>query len=550
MKNFYSLIILLFLGNFLPAQDTIMLNPSSPGLAIPPAFTGIAYETGAVHYDSIRPGNHTLINFFKTIGVKNFRIGGNSVESYIYINGNTHNTHPYDTITQNEIDSLFLFADAVGCKVIFDLDFGGHFDPSLAAQEATYIMQRYTSQLLSFEIGNEPNLYYEGLRSSAYNYDSFLLQYRQYVDTIRKYNPAAPVLGPSAAQFGAAEYTNPFAHDMKDTICMLTQHYYVMAANPGNIGSEIVKLLKQSTLQTITSLCDTLVMRADSDNIPFRMDENNAIWTPGGQWGVSNSLAAALWALDYMYSLAQVGVSGVNFHSPHDMAATIISHNSGNYRANALYYGILAFQYGSKGNFIPLQKKGNAQNMNSYAVLDSMQNIYLTIINKDTLNAVPVLIDAGLTYNSAGMVSLSAPAVSDTFGITLAGVQVQANGTWTPASWQTVNYTGNYFTVTVPAATAEIIKLISPITAINSIPAKQTLSIFPNPAKDVLNIQGGNAKDEINICNCLGQILLSLTLSNDGDARLDIGNLSKGVYLVEGNSISNKGKYHSVFIKE
>jgi hypothetical protein len=104
--------------------------------------------------------------------------------------------------------------------------------------------------------------------------------------------------------------------------------------------------------------------------------------------------------------------------------------------------------------------------------------------------------------------------------------------------------------LTVPAATAEIIKLISPITAINSIPAKQTLSIFPNPAKDVLNIQGGNAKDEINICNCLGQILLSLTLSNDGDARLDIGNLSKGVYLVEGNSISNKGKYHSVFIKE
>ncbi len=316
MKKFEALMLFLFLLNILKAQDTLTLSPSSPGITVPPAFTGIAYETGAVHYDSIRPGNHTLINFFKTIGVKNFRIGGNSVESYLYINGNTHNTHPFDTITQNEIDSLFMFASAVGCKVIFDLDFGGHFDPSLAAQEATYIMQRYVPQLLSFEIGNEPNLYYSsGLRSSAYNYDSFLLQYRQYVDTIRKYNPAAPVLGPSAAQFGAALYTNPFAHDMKDTICMLTQHYYVMAANPCCIGSEIVKLLKQSTLQTITSLCDTLVMRADSDNIPFRMDENNAIWTPGGQWGVSNSLADALWALDYMYSLAEVGVNGVNFHS-------------------------------------------------------------------------------------------------------------------------------------------------------------------------------------------------------------------------------------------
>ena len=94
--------------------------------------------------------------------------------------------------------------------------------------------------------------------------------------------------------------------------------------------------------------------------------------------------------------------------------------------------------------------------MNAYAVLDSMQNIYLTIINKDTLNPVPVQIDAGTAaYNMAGMVSLSAPTVSDTFGITLAGSQVQPNGTWTPASWQTVNFTGNYFTLTVPAATAE-----------------------------------------------------------------------------------------------
>jgi hypothetical protein len=546
MKNFYSLIILLFLGNFLPAQDTIMLNPSSPGLAIPPAFTGIAYETGAVHYDSIRPGNHTLINFFKTIGVKNFRIGGNSVESYIYINGNTHNTHPYDTITQNEIDSLFLFADAVGCKVIFDLDFGGHFDPSLAAQEATYIMQRYTSQLLSFEIGNEPNLYYEGLRSSAYNYDSFLLQYRQYVDTIRKYNPAAPVLGPSAAQFGAAEYTNPFAHEMKDTICMLTQHYYVMAANPGNIGSEIVKLLKQSTLQTITSLCDTLVMRADSDNISFRMDENNAIWTPGGQWGVSNSLAAALWALDYMYSLAQVGVSGVNFHSPHDMPATIISHNSGNYSANALYYGILAFQYGSKGNFIPLQKKGNAQNMNSYAVLDSMQNIYLTIINKDTLNAVPVLIDAGTTYNSAGMVSLSATAVSDTFGITLAGAQVQANGKWTPASWQTVNYTGNYFTLTVPAAAAIILKLNSPTVAIENISPKQIFSIFPNPSSDKISLETPK-HSRIEIYNIQGQ-LIKIDTPNGNKINIDVTAFQRGVYLVKVRT--EKGVMVRKFIKE
>ncbi len=232
------------------------------------------------------------------------------------------------------------------------------------------------------------------------------------------------------------------------------------------------------------------------------------------------------------------------------MAATIISHNSGNYRANALYYGILAFQYGNSGQFIPVQKKGNAQNMNAYAVMDSLQNIYLTIINKDTLNPVPVQIDAGTAaYNMAEMVSLSAPTVSDTFDITLAGSQVQPNGTWTPGSWQSVNFTGNYFTLTIPAATAEIIKLTIPFTAINSIPDKQALTIFPNPAKDVLNVQGGNAKDEINIYNCLGQILISSSLDNKGATQLDITNLSKGVYLLEGNSV-NKGKYHSIFIKE
>ena len=53
------------------------------------------------------------------------------------------------------------------------------------------------------------------------------------------------------------------------------------------------------------------VKTADSVNVPSRRIEYVSC---GGQDGLSNALAAALWAVDFMLGMAQSNVSRVNFH--------------------------------------------------------------------------------------------------------------------------------------------------------------------------------------------------------------------------------------------
>jgi hypothetical protein len=52
---------------------------------------------------------------------------------------------------------------------------------------------------------------------------------------------------------------------------------------------------------------------ADSGGLGFRMTEGNSCFG-GGKPGVSDALASALWAMDYMLYVASKGYVGVNLH--------------------------------------------------------------------------------------------------------------------------------------------------------------------------------------------------------------------------------------------
>ena len=54
-------------------------------------------------------------------------------------------------------------------------------------------------------------------------------------------------------------------------------------------------------------------MGAEAVNVPFLLGEANSA-SCGGQEGVSNAMASALWAVDFMMAMAQINVSRINFH--------------------------------------------------------------------------------------------------------------------------------------------------------------------------------------------------------------------------------------------
>ncbi|MDF5726277.1 MAG: hypothetical protein PUP91_38730, partial [Rhizonema sp. PD37] len=181
-------------------------------------------------------------NFVRQLGKRGIlRIGGNSVEKTFWKGGKRTSQTDKTSITEDDLDSLFDFAQKAGWKVMLGLNLG-QSTPEVAASEAEYAARIAKNQLLFLEVGNEPDLYYKnGLRSSTYQYSDFLQEFATYFDTIRDSVPNVPFSGPTSAN-GTDTWTVPFAKDAASRIVLLTQHYYRMGP-PQNSDVTIDRLL-------------------------------------------------------------------------------------------------------------------------------------------------------------------------------------------------------------------------------------------------------------------------------------------------------------------
>jgi hypothetical protein len=91
---------------------------------------------------------------------------------------------------------------------------------------------------------------------------------------------------------------------------MLTSHYYAMGP-AGAPGITLDKLLSPDPkLERDLAIA---MAAAHSAGLPYRMSEGNSCWN-GGQSGVSDTLASALWVADMMLDFASLGCAGVNLH--------------------------------------------------------------------------------------------------------------------------------------------------------------------------------------------------------------------------------------------
>ena len=283
---------------------TVAISDDTPGATISSRFLGLSFETsillpdeGGKYYFS--PENKTLLAMFQTLGIKSLRIGGNSADSpKISVPG------PAD------IDALFSFAKAADVKVIYTLRL--HLGtPDNAAAIAKYIDTRYRPYLDCFAIGNEPDLF-------TNNYSDYRDKWRRYVEAITAPTnaPDADFCGPSATQFATAWGRN-FAVDFgkSNRIVFIGQHNY-----PGGAGSvrNVVdarnQMLSPAWRNRYRQFHDAFVPAARSNGLPYRLEETNN-FSGGGAKGVSDTFAAALWGLDYLYWWAEHAADGINFHT-------------------------------------------------------------------------------------------------------------------------------------------------------------------------------------------------------------------------------------------
>jgi autotransporter-associated beta strand protein len=396
-----------------------------------------------------------LVSMFSQIAPAVLRVGGNSVDTTCW--GGLSNKTPI-TAAQVAAFAGFVKALPTNWHVIYGINMSVN-NPTNCAAEAAYAANALGSSLLGFEIGNECDLYAgNGIRPSNFTFAEFVSQWEALAAAITNAVPGWAITnggsgwtltGPASAG-NTTGYTVPFAGDEEGVISMVTQHYY--RANGQSPSSTLQLLLQPDT--GLPGTVSKIVTAATTANLPlgFRMDECGSFYN-GGAPNVSDAYGTALWAVDYLFTLALNGCQGMNFHGGGggtgytpiaDNGTTVV-------QARPEFYGLKLFSLVSQGSVIPAAVSlASNINFTAYGVRRTNGAISAVLNNKDTNNGVQVTINLGAEVTGAQLIELAGPTLNSTNGYTLGGAEIEADGSWAGGVQAVISATNGQLTVLVP----------------------------------------------------------------------------------------------------
>ncbi len=425
---------------------------------IPADFMGLGYEISSVATPGLlSASNRVYVELVRSLGAKGIiRIGGNTSDYSSFAAHATAVSTPKGTkINEAGLRDLAGFLDATRWSLIWGLNLGnGSVDDAVA--EARAVARAAGDRLLAFEIGNEPDLYVHEGHRPRYSYEQYLAEYRRYKSAVRAALPRVGFAGPDAA--GATGWVERFAADEGHDLRLLTHHYYREGQNPASTAD---KLLRPDA--KLAAMLDRMRAASKSSGVPYRICETNS-FSGGGRPGVSDTFAAALWALDYLCVLAWHGASGVNMETGINQLDFISSYSPigddqhGHYHAAPEYYGMLAFAEACHGERIAVSYDAGAANLTAYATLNANGTATLVIVNKDEGTDADVRIAAKSVATHARVQRLAAPSLDGKTDVTLGGAAVGQDGQWR-GSFEKARVIRGICRVHVPAASAAIVKL-------------------------------------------------------------------------------------------
>jgi hypothetical protein len=157
----------------------------------------------------------------------------------------------------------------------------------------------------------------------------------------------------------------------------------------------------------------------------MRIDEINSV-SCGGERGVSDTYATALWSLDTLFALAHAGVDGVNIHTPPRSINQMftVSQVNGTWEVyvHPNYYGLLMFARATPPGSRLLRISGSGgAGLSTWATIGPDRTRRVVVINKSTANSRSVEVRAPAGAGSATLELMRAPAITAKTGITIGG---------------------------------------------------------------------------------------------------------------------------------
>lgn len=420
--------------------------------------------------------NQGYFQFMKDLGPGILRLGGNSQDNTCWDRAQA--PHPEGCEAELKAGDLKLFNDAVqasGWHLIIGMNLKQN-SPSWALREITEGISREIKpqNILALELGNEPDLFFR-TPYRAKNY-SPVEQAHEFWGYLRAFqaNPVAKryaAVGPATC----CDWRNPtdlslFARTVgPKNLKWLTVHNYSATTCNGKTTS-IETLLSPELMGNFNREARPLVKVAEGYHLPIAMAETNSA-SCGGMPGVSNAFAAALWGLDYSFSIAQDGFVAVDFHTsyrpgggssynPVDTYGTQTASGKWHYRnvAQPLYYGLYLFSKNASGaEFLPASVQSHA-NIRAYALTHCAGcAVKVVVLNKDLKASGDVHIRLDRKMSKASLLLLEAPSLDARADqVKYGGQQFDSEGKIGVPHTQSVrpNHDGSYSFVLPNAAAA------------------------------------------------------------------------------------------------
>jgi hypothetical protein len=354
------------------------------------------------------------------------------------------------TIDRTHIEHLAAFLSATGWQLIYGLDLGSG-KAEQAAEEAEMVAQIVGPKLLAFQFGNEPDGFRVDVRKSNYNPPDYIAEWREFLEALRRRVPGAPLAGPDIA-FDTS-WLAPFIHAFGSEVVFLTCHYYSEgpASNPGVTMERML-----GSGEALAKVIDSVAGYTAGSGLKVRMAESNSVYE-GGKSGISDTLGAALWGVNVMFTLAESDWLGINFHGGANHYTPIAQTSGGAFEPKPLYYAMLLFAYAGRGSLVPIHTRGMRPWLRAFAVRGTGGEHRIILVNTDLAQNAHVRVVT--TGQKATILRLTAHSAESKSGLTFGGASVGPNGDWAPRVAQSVRLKADRFVVDMPAASAAVVQI-------------------------------------------------------------------------------------------
>jgi hypothetical protein len=473
------------------ARLTLGASAAAP---VPIDYLGFSYESAQLADPTFfAEDNHELISLFGLLSEKGvLRIGGNSSEFCWWkakpedrppeLPASAHAEdnwmpHTFTAIEPIAIDRLAGFLQATGWKAIYGLNLGTG-SPERDAEEAAYVAAKLGTRLLYFQIGNEPEFYRNPnnrLRPPDWDFDKYLAQWMSFARAVIQRVPDARFGGPDVGS--NAEWVVRFAQEapkqLPGRIVACTSHYY--AEGPPDDPRTTVERLLAPDFRVERDV-PRMIEVARRSNVEYRMAEGNSCYR-GGKPGLSNAFCSALWAADYLLTLASYGTAGVNLHGggakqirmslgghlPGEQlvpdAASVAAEGSfytpiagsreTRFSARPVFYGMKLAGLLAGGKMRAINPKALPAGATAWAADMPTGETRVIVLNKNPRDKLDVAISS---TGEARVWRLEAPSLTATSGVTLAGAVIRPGEAWKPVREERIVSKAGGAPATVPAA--------------------------------------------------------------------------------------------------